>query len=288
MNGPVCFLNRHLTNLNPGSSALGLRIWTLAGVAILITQLTEPLADPTALQIAVFWSGRVLAVLVSFAAAEGLAARYLNGRFESPDWLKPVVICTLIATIGMTVVEVALERAVPQRAEYDDELLLKTHPLLAVVVEYLTIVSVLMPINLVLWLLIDKRRDDDGPGKVEPVVVPSTAEPEFLNKTVGIKAEEVIALGAEEHYVRVYSEARTELVHYRFSDAANEMPADYGTRVHRSWWVADRYVTAARRKTRRWELSLNGGLQVPVSDSFVRVARQRGFLKRRNPGSDQD
>ena len=79
--------------------------------------------------------------------------------------------------------------------------------------------------------------------------------------------------------MRVYGTSHDELVHYRISDAVAEMPPQLGMQVHRSWWVADRFVTGASRKTRRWELVVDGTLRVPVSDRFTKAARERGYLK---------
>ena len=268
-------MNRPLEYLNPLASPQGLRIWALTGVALAITQLTDPLADPTPLQAAVFWTGRVVALLGCFAAAEWLSERFFRDRWETPAWLKSVVITTLIATVGCTAMELVLESLLPQRAEYDDAALYAVSPLLAVVVEYVTILTVLLPINFVLWLLIDHRARPPA-ATPNPAI---TVEPDFLSKTRGIKAGDVIALGAEEHYVRVYSTSHDELVHHRISDAVAEMPPQLGMQVHRSWWVADRFVRGASRKTRRWELVVDGKLRVPVSDRFTKGARERGFLK---------
>ncbi len=81
--------------------------------------------------------------------------------------------------------------------------------------------------------------------------------------------------------MRVHTAERSELIHHRLSDAVAEMPSELGTRVHRSWWVADRAVVGASRGSRRWQLQLSSNISVPVSDSFVQVARERGYLRRR-------
>ena len=245
-----------------------------------ITQLSEPLADANAVQAAVFWVGRVVAVLICFVAAEWLSLRYFANRWENPAWLKPVVIITLIATLGVTAIELLLETLIPQRAEYDDEELFEISPVLALAVEYITILTILLPINLVLWLLIDHRGEQPA-KEISNDYVPDA--PEFLSKTRGIDPGDVVALGAEEHYVRVYSDSHSELIHHRFSDAVAQMPSQLGMQVHRSWWVADRHIIGARRKTRRWELIVGEDLRVPVSDRFTRSARERGYFKTKAP-----
>ena len=106
--------------------------------------------------------------------------------------------------------------------------------------------------------------------------------PEFLQRTSTPQAEEVLALQAEEHYVRIYTSDGSELVHCRFGDAVKQMPVELGLQVHRSWWVAESAVQSARRGSRRWRLHLLSDIDVPVSDSYVAAARERGWLKRKS------
>ena len=105
--------------------------------------------------------------------------------------------------------------------------------------------------------------------------------PEFLAQSDVTRIEDVLALQAQEHYVRVFTPDGSVLVHGRFSDASTAMPPRAGLRVHRSWWVADAAVCTAKRGARRWQLNLVTGDAVPVSDSYVRDVRERGLLKRR-------
>jgi hypothetical protein len=84
---------------------------------------------------------------------------------------------------------------------------------------------------------------------------------------IAVRAGEVIALKAEQHYVKVYTASRSFLTLYRFSDAVAEMdPAD-GSQVHRSYWVRTEAIGRIRRDGRRYELELTNGLVVPISTS---------------------
>ena len=272
-------MSRPLEKLLPHSSPRNLRYWALVGVVIALMQLSDPLADATAAQAALFWGGRIMALVLSLVFAEWLVGRYLAERWQQPPWLKPAILTMLIAVVPMSLVEVVLEAVVPVAADQDDSDILQWSPLLAAAAEYLTLASVLVPVNLVLWLLIDQRKAADQP-------VPADAPaPAFLSKTNGLRLEDVIALQAEEHYVRVHTTDGAELIHHRLSDAVGEMPAAAGLRVHRSWWVAEQAVASARRGERRYRLELSNGLSVPVSDSFTAEARARGLLRRRSRGT---
>jgi hypothetical protein len=103
----------------------------------------------------------------------------------------------------------------------------------------------------------------------EPVAAASPPTLPLLTRSRLPAGAEIRALTAEEHYVRVYTDAGTDLVRYRFSDALTELDAvTAGMQVHRSWWVRIDRVAAWHDRGRSCELELQGGLQVPVSLAF--------------------
>lgn len=87
----------------------------------------------------------------------------------------------------------------------------------------------------------------------------------------------VQALSAEDHYLRVYSAGRDALIHYRFSQAVQELGAA-GVQVHRSWWVAKGAVERVEREGARYVLVLPGEVRVPVSRTYGLAARQAGLI----------
>lgn len=281
---PVCPLNSPLPSLLPQTSPRHFRLWVLFGVIVAIMQLTDSLQDATLAQVVFFWAARLTTVIVSLVLAEWVAERLLANRWTTPTWLKPGVVTMLLAAVPMAFVESGLETIIPQTAEYDDAMLRAVSPLLAVLGEYATIASLLVPINLLLWVLIDQRGARHPPERQDSETDESEARlPGFLAKTEGIELEDVIALTAQEHYVRVCTPDRSELIYYRFGDAVAELPAAAGMQVHRSWWVALRGIAGARRAGRRYQLELLDGTVVPVSDRYLDKARRRGLLANRRP-----
>ncbi len=278
-------MNRHLAAWFPRASPRHLRLWALVAVFGTVNQLTDPLVDATLSESLFYWITRFVAFVVLLWASDILVNRWLTTRMNVPAWLKPVVIVSAVALLPFAMVELFVESRVPLRSEYDDEELWSVSPLLAYLAEYATLASIVVPLHLVLWLIIDRK------GDVVQTAGADEEQPPFLEKVPGIRADEVLALQAEEHYVRVFHSSRgsegsegskgSELVHYRFGDAVREMPESLGTQVHRSWWVADRAVSAAERGARRWQLKLQSGHSVPVSDSFTKAARERGWLVRK-------
>lgn len=92
----------------------------------------------------------------------------------------------------------------------------------------------------------------------------------------------LLAIKAEGHYLQVYTDAGSDLILYRLSDALLELGGEDGAQVHRSWWVASRALAPQRHRDK---LVLTNGVEVPVSRSFLVAARQRGWL---TPGDTRD
>lgn len=88
----------------------------------------------------------------------------------------------------------------------------------------------------------------------------------------------ILALAAEDHYVRVIAQGRSALLLINLAEAASLMPAGTGAQVHRSWWVARSAVTGQRRSRRDIQLTLPGGLAVPVSRSRIADLKAQDWL----------
>jgi DNA-binding LytR/AlgR family response regulator len=88
----------------------------------------------------------------------------------------------------------------------------------------------------------------------------------------------LLALEAEDHYLRVHTDAGSALILMRLSDAIAETGAVEGARCHRSWWVARAAVAAATRRGTAAALQLETGLDVPVSRTHLPGLRAAGWL----------
>lgn len=273
-----------IQSLSPTAKPRNLRLWLLFGFVVVVTQLFEFMDEPTVIQALSFWVVRLGTVAVGFIVAETLVGRFLPGRWDNPPWLKGVIVPTLLACVPVCLAELAMESWVPQKADFDDDTLWAISPWLAIGSEYITWLSLLLPANLILWYLVDAKA---LPTAVTgPMNITEFVEPEFLKKTRGIRVVEVLALQADEHYIKVYTKQGQELIHHRLSEAVAAMPATLGTRVHRSWWVSDEAVLYGRRVGRRYRLELSNELSVPVSDAYLQVARERGYLRKTTQKSE--
>ncbi|AXB79002.1 LytTR family DNA-binding domain-containing protein [Novosphingobium sp. P6W] len=109
---------------------------------------------------------------------------------------------------------------------------------------------------------------------------PTITEPvlPFMSKIPVPLQGEVIALAAEQHYLRVYTSLGEALILYRLSDAIRDLGAR-GMQVHRSYWVSSGAVIKVLRTRTSQSLLLHNGLEVPVSRSFRQTVQQASYLQ---------
>ncbi len=92
------------------------------------------------------------------------------------------------------------------------------------------------------------------------------------------RAARLLAVEAEDHYLRVHTDAGDELITLRFSDALQELGGLAGYQTHRSWWVAAGAIEAVRWRRGRGELRLASGLTAPVSRTHTAVLKREGWF----------
>ncbi|WP_372784944.1 LytTR family DNA-binding domain-containing protein [Phenylobacterium sp.] len=92
------------------------------------------------------------------------------------------------------------------------------------------------------------------------------------------RAARLLAVEAEDHYLRVHTDAGDELITLRFSDALQELAGLAGYQTHRSWWVAAGAIEAVRWRRGRGELRLVSGLTAPVSRTHTAVLKREGWF----------
>lgn len=87
----------------------------------------------------------------------------------------------------------------------------------------------------------------------------------------------LLALKAEDHYLRAYASGREELFLMRLRDAVAMLPDDAGVQVHRSWWVAKDAVSKLNRDGRSATLTLSNGTEVPVARDRMAAVKAAGW-----------
>jgi DNA-binding LytR/AlgR family response regulator len=89
-----------------------------------------------------------------------------------------------------------------------------------------------------------------------------------------ISLDELLAIKAEQHYLRVFTPDREHMVLYRFGDAVNELDNDLGIQVHRSYWVNKNAIDCIKPKAKKFLLRLKGGIDIPVSIPYHNAVKE--------------
>jgi hypothetical protein len=123
-----------------------------------------------------------------------------------------------------------------------------------------------------------QRHSHQGDATVSPAE--NTLPPALIVPHLGValRHSTLLALQAEDHYVRVYIAAGDDLVLLRFSDALNSVRDRPGFRLHRSWWVAEASIQSAKFRDGRGEVSLTRDITAPLSRTYVGALRDSGWL----------
>jgi hypothetical protein len=102
----------------------------------------------------------------------------------------------------------------------------------------------------------------------DTINAPPTA-PGFLDRLPQpVELDQLVALKAEEHYIRVYTDEQKFLIYYRFSDALDQIDPGIGLQVHRSYWINKNAIREVRKSGKKIFLELSTGLIVPVSRPY--------------------
>jgi DNA-binding LytR/AlgR family response regulator len=116
------------------------------------------------------------------------------------------------------------------------------------------------------------RGEPEAPA-VQLAAPETPAPPAFFKRIPSHLGSELLALEAEDHYLRVITAAGSDLILMRMSDALAELGHGIGLQVHRSWWVAHAAIAAVNRNNGRTALLLKNGLEVPVSRTYLSAVR---------------
>ena len=119
-------------------------------------------------------------------------------------------------------------------------------------------------------------------GRERPVEThasaPGATPARFLDRLPPkLRGARLIAVEAEDHYLRLHTDRGSDLILMRLSDALAELEGLEGAQTHRSWWVAKDAVASVARGDGRAALTLTGDLTAPVSRRYAKALRETGW-----------
>ncbi len=132
----------------------------------------------------------------------------------------------------------------------------------------------IIPVFLALQLVLERRFEPAGAPR--PAETASPPAPSFIPPA--LRGAELLAIEAEDHYLRLHTDRSSALILMPLSEAVAQLEGADGLRTHRSWWVARAAVIGVARGKGRAQLTLKNGLKAPVSRTYAPDLRGAGWF----------
>jgi len=213
-----------------------------------------PFLPRTLFMVAIAWIG----------AGLGMIAFRLVGRlgWGGARRLVQAAIAAALMTAPMTLVVWGSTQIIPNGAAS-----------LAQLPGYFGITFVMCESMTLFAVFMNLRTAQAAPAAADP------APPRFLERLpLKLRGGELWAVESEDHYLRLHTSKGQDLILLRLADAVAELDGIEGMQVHRSWWVARGAIDDARRGDGRATLTLKDGSEVPVSRTYAKALRDKGWI----------
>lgn len=231
-----------------------------------------------------------LAFLTAWVAAAGLSGPF-GTMLTQPDLLLRIAhfgICALVGAAAVLLTEAGLARVMrwPGWATLALAALIASIPTTFAVrlsldllspagsasVGWLTLGAETLGINLVLSFLA-RRLLGEGfllRRRLHPVAAPADlAGPMAAFLPPEFRSAHILAIQADDHYLRVHTDRGTTLIHMTIGEAERLLQREDGVRTHRSWWIARAALQSVTRTAGRTTVELRCGIHAPVARARV-------------------
>ena len=213
---------------------------------------------------ALYWV-LTMAAMTSLGVASTLAARRVRGISHS-DALTAATAFSLLVGLGAPLVWLSTD------LYFDFPIRISQFGYFAAPVAVISVVMIALN-----W--VTDRSTKEGAVAQAPAPASIDAPVKLLQRLPpALRGAEILAVSAEDHYLRVHTDRGSDLILLRLSDAMAELSGLEGEQTHRSWWVARAAVKAVRRTDGRAELTLIDGQKVPVSRAQAQRLKALGWF----------
>jgi hypothetical protein len=179
-----------------------------------------------------------------------------------PFWAS-VAVASAIAPAGGLLVQQALTISAPHALRH---------------VSFSELTGQVLLVNLVVgtvsWLLLRPAKGRvESPAQTRPEQADDAAREIRTKLPVAQRQAKILALSAEDHYVRVHTDRGQALILINLSRAVDALGPDTGVRIHRSYWVANA-VALQMTGIGRKGLRLDDTTVFPVSRAGRRLLKE--------------
>lgn len=211
------------------------------------------------------WSVVTILLVTQVSLIHLYLQRYLSNSLAPKG---TAVILTIIATVLLMTVELHWLKFTPLLPKHPDPLLefllFLAPPVIAMAGLILAFQFLAFPSPIGLKPT-TRSRTHYGPPAGE------AGNSQELTSILGNKAAQHIQ--AQDHYLEIVFEGGKELVRARMKDAVAHLTSAEGVQIHRSHWVAYRFMQRVVKDGRDYKLVLKNGATVPVARSRVSSLR---------------
>lgn len=205
-----------------------------------------------------YWTG-----LIGFGAVFGFGTGHWLPRLapDLPIWLSYAV-AVLVVSLPVTVAVLAL----------DSDFFARPPSLRKIAVNYGSVVVISTFVTVVAYVV---ERLNETQGETAAAQAGAALVDKLPPR---LRRAPLTSMTAEDHYLRVRTDAGEALILMRLSDAVAACEALDGARTHRSWWVARDAVADAHKGDGRGVLILKDGTEAPVSRTYYPALREAGWF----------
>lgn len=266
--------------------AIDLTLMAVVGVFFALLGPFGSNADPLAARMA-YWVLIMPAGGVCVIACEAILRRLLPRPLP---WVASFLVVAVLAALPQTGAVLLGERLIFGHG-FEAEITLggKLIIIARLYGSVLVVMLAMVPLIRLVRAQLERVVDATTPASPQaPPETPGQKPPLMARLPRHLQHARLIALEAEDHYVRVHTEAGHELLLIRLADAVREAAPEPGFKTHRSWWVARHAIAGASFKRGSGAVQLSTGGKAPVSRSGVPALRAAGLLpavKTRGTGS---
>jgi hypothetical protein len=232
-------------------------------LTITFTLLAPNVSDGlTGVRLFLFWAAHVFGALLILQGVQVLLVRIAAVSALSP-WLQ-VAASGLIGAAIFAPVASLLDQMFGMDAVTDDQ----GEALLALLVGEFT--GLVGPVTVV-WIGLNASRLLQISAPERSVESPAAdREPAFWELVPRAIGRDIVALGAELHYLRVHTTRGQALILFPFGQAIGQVQGVVdGVQIHRSYWVALAHVAKLERSGQGGLCTTTTGLELPVSRKRV-------------------
>ncbi len=199
--------------------------------------------------------------LIAYSVSLGLdKVKFLEDRLLVYHTFHLAIICILITILVVGVNSFVFD------LKFDFRMMIRISPGVFVISLFMTIVHLVL---------------SQIPQQSHASSVNNSSNPEiafYERLPFKFKKANILAINAEDHYLRVHTDNGDTMILMRLYDAIKELEGIEGSQTHRSWWVAKDAISEIVKGDGRISFRLKNNEIAPVSRSFHGVLKAQNWF----------